>query len=81
MQAFEHGVLHRKNGSPRGWAVWGRIYHAYASLGSEQGPLGWPISGEEAVPGTDNIRQRFETGALVWSPTGVAVVLDKQFIR
>ena len=81
VQAFEHGVLHRKNGSPRGWAVWGRIYHAYASLGSEQGPLGWPISGEEAVPGTDNIRQRFETGALVWSPTGVAVVLDKQFIR
>ena len=81
VQAFEHGVLFRKTGSPRGWAVWGRIYQAYASLGSEQGPLGWPVGPEEAVPGTDNIRQRFETGALVWSPSGVAVVLDQQFIR
>ena len=82
VQAFEHGVLFRKNGSPRGWAVWGRIYQAYTSLGSEQGPLGWPVGPEEAVAGgTDNIRQRFENGALVWSPSGVAVVLDKQFIR
>ena len=38
VQTFEHGVLFRKTGSPRGWAVWGRIYQAYASLGSEQAP-------------------------------------------
>ncbi|MFC0314476.1 C39 family peptidase [Gordonia phosphorivorans] len=76
VQAFAHGVLFRKNGQPRGYAVWGRIYDAYRANGSEQGPLGWPTSPEEKVADTDNVQQRFEHGRLVWSPSGVAVLID-----
>lgn len=80
VQAFEGGVLFRKNGSARGWAVWGRIYDAYRANGSEQGPLGWPISAEEKVSGTDNLVQHFEHGRLIWSPSGVAVLIDTKEI-
>ncbi|WP_412475374.1 glycoside hydrolase domain-containing protein [Gordonia sp. LUNF6] len=77
VQTFEDGQLFRKNGTPRGWRVHGRILDAYAAHGYEQGPLGWPIGDERAVDGTDNREQQFERGRLVWSPTGVTVDLAK----
>lgn len=76
VQSFEDGQLFRKNGTPRGWRVHGRILDAYQGLKYEQGPLGWPAGDEDPVDGTDNRRQRFEHGTLVWSPTGVTVLLD-----
>lgn len=75
VQMFEGGqLLVQDGGRVQGYLVHGEIWKRYAAMGFEQGPLGWPVSEEHAVEGTDNIRQDFENGSLVWSPTGVAVL-------
>ncbi|AKJ72296.1 endolysin [Gordonia phage GMA4] len=77
VQYFEGGtLLVQAGGDPKGHVVHGRIGEHYAAMKSEQGPLGWPLSDEEKVPGTDNITQRFEHGRLTWSPSGIVVQLE-----
>ncbi|GAA1891975.1 glycoside hydrolase domain-containing protein [Williamsia serinedens] len=78
VQAFEGGTLLRKDGASRGFDVHGRIGDTYRDLGWENSRLGYPVSEEIKVPGTDNIVQHFEHGDLTWSPSGVIVTLAKE---
>ncbi len=78
VQSFHGGVLMVQTGAdPKGHVVHGEIGKRYATMGWEQGPLGWPTSDEQPVSGTDNITQTFEHGRLTWSPTGVIVQLSE----
>ncbi|WP_432493120.1 excalibur calcium-binding domain-containing protein [Kineococcus gypseus] len=55
--------------------VLGAIRDAWAAQGHENGPLGFPTSGEFDVPG--GRRSDFQGGFVEWSPlTGARVVLD-----
>ncbi|MCA0145848.1 Ig-like domain-containing protein [Blastococcus sp. LR1] len=51
-------------------AVRGAVRDAWARSGWENGPLGYPTSGEVAVPG--GARQSFQGGTIWWSPSGGA---------
>jgi hypothetical protein len=75
VQAFEHGTLLRKDGATQGFYVHGAIGDQYKAMGWEESPLGYPVSNEEPVKGSDNIVQRFEHGTLTYVPTGVKVEL------
>ncbi len=48
-------------------AVFGDIRAHYLSLGAEHGYLGFPISGEDPVPGGGR-RVQFENGVIYWHP-------------
>ena len=53
--------------------IYGSIRDRWASLGWETGALGYPISGEFAIPG--GRAQDFQYGSIRWSPTsGTSVV-------
>ena len=53
--------------------VFGAIFGAWASLGYERSPLGYPVKGEYAVDG--GRRVDFQRGSLTWTPAG-GVVAD-----
>lgn len=77
VQAFEGGVLLRKDGTDHGFYVHGDIGAAFAAQGWEQGPLGWPTSNEEPADdlyGKGSIKQSFEHADLVFSPNNVITV-------
>lgn len=69
VQAFQGGVLYRKDGSD-GYFIYGEIGKRWAADGYENGPLGWPIS-NEGVDTNGNRYQLFENGSLFWHSTGV----------
>ncbi|QOC55719.1 lysin A [Gordonia phage Archimedes] len=73
VQAFQGGTLLVQAGKTQGFYVHGEIGKNYAAMGWEQSRLGYPLSNEEKVEGTDNIRQLFQGGTLRWSPSGVIV--------
>ena len=76
------GILGRYNAFQRGsiyWSpgtgaheVYGAIRDKWATVGYEGGPLGFPTSGEFAIPG--GRMNTFEGGDITWSPGGGAVV-------
>lgn len=68
IQAFQGGVLYRKNGS-NGAYVHGVIYDRWSALGWEKSPYGWPTGLEVDYDGGK--MQTFENGTLYWNPTGV----------
>lgn len=70
VQAFQGGVLYRREGADHGYYVHGAIGGRYAADGYEQSDLGWPVS-NEYKDGT-GISQDFENGTLHWEPSGVA---------
>lgn len=70
VQAFQGGVLYRKDGAPKGVPVMGEIGKRWAADGYEKGALGWPVSAE-FVDGAGNRVQLFEHGSLYWHSTGV----------
>lgn len=70
VQAFQGGVLYRKDNTDNGYVVYGAIGERWAAEGYENGPLGWPVS-NEGVDGNDNRYQLFEHGSLYWHSTGV----------
>ncbi|MDM7989527.1 hypothetical protein [Arthrobacter sp. zg-Y877] len=57
----------------------GAIRDAYQKSGFEGGPLGYPTSGEVAIPGGKF--QNFANGAILWSPAGGAQVSANGSIR
>ncbi|MFT4125726.1 MAG: N-acetylmuramoyl-L-alanine amidase [Gordonia sp. (in: high G+C Gram-positive bacteria)] len=69
VQGFQYGAIYRKNGQP-GWPIGGDIRLAWNRSGFEDGPWGWPTSGEIATKAGARV-QHFEHGTLVWSPTRV----------
>ncbi|CAM3535855.1 Endolysin [Tsukamurella ocularis] len=73
VQAFEGGVLFRKNDSERGAYVTGAIGKRYAATGWEAGPWGWPITNETDGPDGTRI-QSFEHVTATWSPDGVVTI-------
>lgn len=75
VQAFERGVVYRKNGAAQGFYVTGRIGARWARDGWEDGPLGWPVSNEIKSP-DGSVHQNFEHGVMHWSPDGVVVMRD-----
>ncbi|WP_019204594.1 N-acetylmuramoyl-L-alanine amidase [Tsukamurella sp. 1534] len=72
VQAFEGGVLLRKNGSERGFFVHGAIGKRYGAAGWEAGPWGWPTSNETDGPDGTKV-QTFENVTATWSPDGVVL--------
>lgn len=74
VQAFQGGVLYRKNGAEHGYYVHGVIGGRYAADGYEKSDLGWPTS-NEYKSGT-GIRQDFEHGSLLWDPSGAVKVVN-----
>src|SRR5215207_1318718 len=55
------------------WPVLGDIARRYDSLGREMSALGYPTSGEFAVPG--GRRSNFEHGSITWSSTTGALTV------
>jgi len=55
------------------WPVLGDIARRYDSLGRETSALGYPTSGEFAVPG--GRRSNFEHGSITWSSTTGALTV------
>ncbi|MGD3153838.1 N-acetylmuramoyl-L-alanine amidase [Tsukamurella tyrosinosolvens] len=77
VQAFEGGVLYRRDGDPQGAVVLGAIGARWGADGYEQGPLGYPLNDEQ--PTSDGGRvQQFERGTLTWHPSGVTRQLTKE---
>lgn len=70
VQAFQGGVLYRKDGTDRGYIVHGEIGKRWAADGYEKGSLGWPIS-NETVDANGNRVQLFEAGSLYWHSSSV----------
>lgn len=69
VQAFQGGILYRKNGSAHGHYVLGEIAKAYAKDGYEAGRAGWPTSLEYGFthgPVT-GVAQDFDNGTYSWS--------------
>lgn len=77
VQAFQRGVLYRKNGAERGFVVVGVIGKRWADEGYEKGPLGWPVSDEYPVDKVGR-RQDFEHGSLCWHPSGAVKIERNQ---
>lgn len=75
VQAFQGGVLYRKNGADHGYFVHGAIGARYAADGYEKSDLGWPTS-DEYKSGT-GISQDFDNGTLHWEPSGVVKTIRK----
>ncbi|MDR6868808.1 lysophospholipase L1-like esterase [Microbacterium resistens] len=72
-QAFEEGTMYVRNGSAL--AVRSEIADAYRDAGAGDGALGYPIAEDRAAG--DGRVQRFQGGAIWWSPaTGAVVVRD-----
>lgn len=77
VQAFEGGVLYRRDGDPQGAVVLGAIGARWGADGYERGPLGYPLADEQ--PTSDGGRvQQFERGILTWHPSGVTQQLTKE---
>lgn len=73
VQAFENGVLYRKNGQPGFW-VHGAIGERWQRSGYETGIFGWPTSNEQTLP-DGSIVQHFENGQIVWSPDNTVALI------
>ncbi|GAB3622595.1 hypothetical protein GCM10027418_06770 [Mariniluteicoccus endophyticus] len=67
VQRFECGLIYWSGRADIAYAVYGAIEQAYARLGWENGPLGYPTSDEFGTKG--GRVQRFEGGTVYWSPT------------
>ena len=74
VQAFQGGVLYRKDGAAQGFYVTGEIGKRYLKEGAEEGGLGYPTT-NEYDNGTGGRRQDFEYGSLVGGPSGVVKLL------
>lgn len=76
-QRFDRGNLYWRSGDVP-YAVWGTILDTWGGTGWEQGPLGFPVSDEVAVPATrtGDRYQVFENGLIYWhGERNAAVVL------
>ena len=79
VQAFQNGVLYRKDGQPA-FYVGGIIGKRYLAEGAELSDLGYPTSLEYAN-GTGGRAQDFEHGTLEWDPTGAVKDLDDVLVK
>lgn len=75
VQGFEHGAIYRR-GHPgqneqQGWLIGGRIREEWNKSGFEDGPYGWPISGEIKTKGGARYQVFSKGGRLAWHPSGV----------
>ena len=73
VQAFQGGVLYRRDGDDKGFIVYGAIGERWALEGYEKGPLGWPVS-NEGVDSNGNRFQLFDNGTLMWHSSGVTKI-------
>ena len=69
--AFQNGDIY-SSPSTGSHEVYGSILAAWASIGYENSRLGFPTSGEKAVPG--GRRNNFQGGFIVWRPETGAVI-------
>lgn len=69
VQAFERGVLYRRDGDERGYVVHGVIGARWGAEGYENSSLGYPISDEQPT-GDGGRVQFFEGGSMSWHPSG-----------
>ncbi|TXG90319.1 hypothetical protein DW322_08885 [Rhodococcus rhodnii] len=76
VQAFQGGVLYRRDGDARGWFVTGVIGERWAAEGYEKGPLGYPVSNEYKRP-DGGVVQDFEHGSMYWDPSGAVKILTE----
>lgn len=67
-QAFQGGILYRKDGRAHGYYVRGKIWDRFTADGFEGGKWGWPASNEVTI--SDGVYQEFDNGRLYWTPNG-----------
>ncbi|MCU1531214.1 MAG: hypothetical protein JWO49_785 [Arthrobacter sp.] len=71
LQRFEHGAIHWSPASGA-YATTAGIAGRWATLNWESGRLGYPVSQERCGLRNDGCVQRFQGGAIYWSPFGGA---------
>ncbi|WP_084507415.1 hypothetical protein [Arthrobacter sp. TB 26] len=71
LQRFENGAMHWSPASGA-YGTTAGIAERWASLNWESGPLGYPVSREFCGLQNDGCVQRFQGGAVYWSPFGGA---------
>lgn len=76
VQAFEGGVLYRRDGDAQGSVTRGVIGARWAAEGYENGPLGYPIS-DELDSGDGGRVQHFEHGSMSWHPSGATREINR----
>lgn len=74
VQAFQRGVLMKRDSKSAGYVVHGKIGEKFAKIEWEKGFLGWPTSDEVAIK--DGVAQTFENGTLFFSADGVPCILN-----
>ena len=72
VQAFQGGVLYRRNGDERGFIVKGKIGMRWADSLYEKGPYGWP-TGNEVKHASGEITQSFQHATLRFHPSSVVI--------
>ncbi|WP_019204018.1 N-acetylmuramoyl-L-alanine amidase [Tsukamurella sp. 1534] len=80
VEAFERGVLYRRNDAAAGYFVTGVIGARWARGGYEKSALGWPVSPQTALP-DGSVQQDFEHGRMAWSPDGTTVIREADAAR
>ena len=66
-QRFQGGQMYWTSGTGAWDIHWGDMFTRYNQLGKEGGVLGYPTSGEIAIPG-GGVYQTFQGGRLTWDP-------------
>ena len=75
-QEFERGAVYSSPGTGT-HVVRGAILARWRELGTQAGPLGYPVADEEVAPGGGGALSRFEYGAVYWSAeTGARMVRE-----
>lgn len=65
-QSFQNGRIYWSS-TTNAWPVWGAIGKKYIQTGSENGALGYPISGEVCGLLSEGCHQIFEGGSVYWT--------------
>ncbi|MBK9791738.1 MAG: hypothetical protein IPP60_01195 [Sphingobacteriales bacterium] len=77
---FEGGIIMHKSGSADAFEVHGQIYNLYKQYGYDTGSLGFPISDEMSISGSDCKYSNFEGGTIYWTPATGAHVITAPFV-
>lgn len=77
---FEGGIIMHKSGNTEAFEVHGAIYQMYKQYGLDLGSLGFPISDETSISGSDCKFSNFENGTIYWTPSTGAHVITAPFV-
>ncbi|MFN8284305.1 MAG: hypothetical protein U0U67_13885 [Chitinophagales bacterium] len=77
---FEGGIIMHKSGAADAFEVHGQIYNLYKQNGYDTSFLGFPISDELSISGSDCRYSNFENGTIWWTPAGGPKIITAPYI-